>query len=54
MVYPKIPFQRGLKANFAALEQSSNKKKKKKNTVITNELTTYARAFAKIRIIACA
>ena len=32
---------------FAAPEQSSNKRKK----LITNELTTYATAFAKIRII---
>ena len=38
---------------FAALEQPSNERKNW-NTVITNELTTYARAFAKIRIITCA
>ena len=35
---------------FAALEQSSNKRKNQE-AAITNELATYARAFAKIRII---
>ena len=52
MVYPETPFQRGLKTNQSILLHWNNHriKEKNQNTVITNELTTYARAFAKIQL----